>query len=101
MKPEFFINSHDVKFQTTARSSRACTVYLTQNLPNYISALGENLTYSLLGNLQTKIFHQNSETKTNKYASEIIGKNWLVAQIYQEILEIGNVKSSFLLESSL
>jgi len=73
---QFFINSHDVKFQTTARSSRACTVYLTQNLPNYISALGENLTYSLLGNLQTKIFHQNSETKTNKYASEIIGQNW-------------------------
>lgn len=73
---QFFINSHDVKFQTTARSSRACTVYLTQNLPNYINALGDNLTYSLLGNLQTKIFHQNSETKTNQYASEIIGKNW-------------------------
>ena len=73
---QFFINSHDVKFQTTARSSRACTVYLTQNLPNYINSLGENLAYSLLGNLQLKVFHQNSDPKTNEYASHVVGKIW-------------------------
>jgi TraM recognition site of TraD and TraG len=70
---QFFINSHDVKFQTTARSSRACTVYLTQMLPSYIGSIG-TMTKSLLGNLQTKIFHQNGDEDTNKYASEMIGK---------------------------
>ncbi len=73
---QFFVNSHDVKFQTTARSCRACTVYLTQNLPNYLNIIGDNLTYSLLGNLQTKIFHQNTDPKTNQYASDVIGKDW-------------------------
>jgi type IV secretory pathway TraG/TraD family ATPase VirD4 len=73
---QFFINSYDTKFQTTARSSRACTVYLTQNLPNYLNNLGDNLTYSLLGNLQTKIFHQNSDSRTNEYASHTIGRVW-------------------------
>lgn len=72
---QFFINEYDVNFQTTARSSRACTVYLTQNLPNYTEKLGEDLTYSLLGNLQTKIFHQNSDSITNNYASNLIGKD--------------------------
>jgi hypothetical protein len=32
---QFFVNSYDALFQSTARSSRACTVYLTQNLPSY------------------------------------------------------------------
>lgn len=30
----------------------------------------------MLGNLQTKIFHQNSDPKTNDYASQIIGRVW-------------------------
>ena len=37
---QFFVNSYDALFQSTARSSRACTVYLTQNLPSYFSAFG-------------------------------------------------------------
>ena len=71
---QYFINSHDVRFQSVSRASKASTIYLTQNLPTYINTLGENLTYSLLGNLQTKIFHQNSDPKTNQYASEMIGR---------------------------
>ena len=31
---QFFVNQYDALFQSTARSSRACTVYLTQNLPD-------------------------------------------------------------------
>ena len=32
--------------------------------------------HSLLGNLQTKIFHANTDFVTNQYASDIIAKNW-------------------------
>jgi hypothetical protein len=68
-------------FQDTARSSRACTVYLTQNLPNYYAVMGsgergKHATDALLGNLQTKIFHANTDPVTNQWAAEIIGKNW-------------------------
>jgi hypothetical protein len=37
---QFFANSYDALFQSTARSSRACTVYLPQNLPSYFAAFG-------------------------------------------------------------
>jgi len=73
---QYFITKTDVVFASTSRSNRVCAVYLTQNLPNYTSIVGEGLAYSLLGNMQTKIFHQNSDTKTNDYASSTIGKVW-------------------------
>lgn len=75
---QFFVTSSDAKFQSTARSKRACTVYLTQNLPSYVDELGgerkKPAVVSLLGNLGTKIFHANSDSDTNRYAAEIIGK---------------------------
>lgn len=71
---QYFINSHDAIFQSTARSSKTMTVYLTQNLGGYSENLGEDLIGSLLGNLQTKIFHQNTDPKTNKYATDLIGE---------------------------
>ncbi|HEV2331361.1 MAG TPA: TraM recognition domain-containing protein [Verrucomicrobiae bacterium] len=74
----YFASDYDQIFQTTARSSRACTVYLTQNYSNYLSALGGEAARpkvdSLLGNLQTKIFHQNGDTVTNQWAAELIGR---------------------------
>ncbi len=76
---QHFANEHDTHFQTTARSSRVCTVYLTQNLPNYHLTLGGSggpLTDSLLGNLSTKIFHNNTCVATNKYASELFASTW-------------------------
>jgi hypothetical protein len=76
----YFATAYDQIFQTTARSSRACTVYLTQNYSNYLSALGGESAKpkvdSLLGNLQTKIFHQNSDTVTNQWAAEVIGRRF-------------------------
>jgi TraM recognition site of TraD and TraG len=75
-----FATEYDMQFQATARSSRACTVYLTQNLPNYYAEMGgEHSKYrvdSLVGNLQTKIFHSNSDPVTNEFAANTIGKNW-------------------------
>lgn len=72
-----FITDYDAHFQATARSSRACTVYLTQNLPNYFAELGNrDRVHSLVGNLQLKVFHANSDPETNQYAADVIGKSW-------------------------
>jgi hypothetical protein len=77
---QYFVSSHDMLFQTTARSSRAATVYLTQNISNYYALLpgekGKAETDSLLGNFQTKIFHANGDSVTNTWAAELIGKEW-------------------------
>ena len=74
-----FVSRYDQLFQTTARSSRAATGYLTQNYPNLVAALGADasgkaIVDSLLGNLGTKIFHANSDPETNRYAAELIGR---------------------------
>lgn len=75
-----FATEYDMQFQATARSSRACTVYLTQNLPNYYAEMGgahgKYRVDSLVGNLQTKIWHANSDPETNKNAAETIGRSW-------------------------
>jgi hypothetical protein len=73
-----FITDYDQLFQTTARSSRACTVYLSQNLPNYTASLGgsqgKSRVDSFMGNLQTKIFHANGDSTTNEWASNMVAK---------------------------
>jgi hypothetical protein len=76
-----FCGSFDMKFQAEARSKRACTVYLTQNLPNYYAAFGggdkgKHEADSLLGNLDTKVFHANGDPVTNQWAADVIGKSW-------------------------
>ena len=75
---QFFVNSYDSLFQSTARASRACTVYLTQNLPSYFAAFsGPNSrseVEAFLGNLQTKIFHANGDPTTNNWAADSIGR---------------------------
>lgn len=76
---QYFITPEDQLFQQTARSSRVATVYLTQNVGNYKSVLGrgnEAAVYSLLGNLQTKVFHTNGDPATNRFAEETFGKEW-------------------------
>ncbi len=75
---QFFVTSYDAMFQSTARASRVCTVYLTQNLPSYFSVFGGANSRSdaeaFLGNLQTKIFHANGDPTTNNWAAESIGR---------------------------
>jgi len=77
-----FASSYDMQFQATARSSRACTVYITQNLPNYYAefgtGIGKHQVDSLVGNLQTKIWHANSDPSTNLNAADTIGKDWMI-----------------------
>lgn len=78
---QLFVNKHDVSFQTTARSSRVATVFLTQNIPNYYAALGgesasKAFVDSLLGNMATKIFHNNTCAVTNKYAADLFARDW-------------------------
>ncbi len=74
---QFFVTRRDMHFQSTARSSRAATVYLTQNISNYEDVLGANkpAMESLLGSFQTKIFHANSGP-TNQWAEDLIAKSW-------------------------
>lgn len=69
---------HDQIFQTTARSSRAATVYMTQNIPNLLAAFGENakpFVDSICGNLQTKVWHGNSDPESNQWAATVIGRS--------------------------
>ena len=75
---QLFVNSYDADFQQTARSARACTVFLTQNISNYYARIGGKdasaETNRLLGGLQTKIFHLNGDKITNEYAADTIAK---------------------------
>lgn len=78
---QYFVTPEDSLFQQTARSSLVATVYLTQNLPNYLASIGGRDSRahveSLLGNLQTKIFHANGDPKTNEWAASLIGSDFL------------------------
>lgn len=78
---QFFVTEYDMLFQTTARSSRACTVFLTQNISNYYATIGGQHSKakvdSLLGNLCTKIFHANNDFETNQWAANTIGKSFI------------------------
>ena len=75
---QFFYSEHDGLFQSTARSSRCATVYLTQNIPNFYGMLGGSQAQSkvdgFLGNLNTKIFHCNNDPTTNQWAAGQIGR---------------------------
>ena len=85
---QYFVGEYDTIFQTTARSSRACTVFLTQNISNYYSQMGGESSRakvdSLLGNLSTKIFHANNDAVTNAWASNVIGKNFRTMTSHSE-----------------
>lgn len=74
----YFITSYDATFQSTARSYRAATVYMTQSINAYKDAIGganaHDTTMALLGNLRTHIFHQTNSPDTQKYAAEMVGK---------------------------
>ena len=75
---QLFLSSYDMEFQSTARSSRTATVLMTQNLPSFYSRIGgqhpEQTVNAMMGNLKTKIFHQNDDHSTNQWATQLIGK---------------------------
>ena len=74
---QYFFSDHDHHFQDTARGSRVCRVILTQNLPSFYKEFGrdgEAIANSVFGNLNTKVFHNNSEPQTNQWASTHFGQ---------------------------
>lgn len=75
---QYFVNSFDADYQSTCRSSRACTVYLTQSLPTYYARMGgrdaKHKADMLLANFVTKIFHNNADPETNRWAADTIGR---------------------------
>jgi len=85
---QYFVNSFDADFQSTCRSARACTVYLSQSLPTYYSKMtGENAKHKadmLLGNFATKIFHNNADPETNRWAAETLGRSLQPRRSYNE-----------------
>lgn len=85
---QFFVNDGDAMFQSAARSSKACTVFLTQSLPTYYARIGgeqaKHKADMLLGNFVTKIFHNNADPETNRWAAETIGRTLHQRQNYSE-----------------
>lgn len=72
-----FVSDFDAEYQAVARSAGGCTVFLTQNRESYRRVLGNaDAVDSLLGNLQTKFFCQNSG-ETNEWAAKLLGERWL------------------------
>ena len=69
-----FITAKDSEFATIARGYKCTSVYLTQNRANILKRMTKDQVDSLMGNFQTKIFHQQSEKDTNEWAAETIGK---------------------------
>jgi hypothetical protein len=81
---QYFAGEYDMLYQTTARSSKACTVFLSQNISNYYAMIGGTHANarvdSLLGNLSTKIFHGNNDSVTNDWASRVIGQDLIAVE---------------------
>lgn len=75
---QLFAGPEDITYQQTARDRVAATVYLSQNLPNFYAAFGKaqahDLTESLLGCLQTKLFHANGCPTTNAWAEKLFAQ---------------------------
>ena len=85
---QYFVNAFDTDYQSACRSSRAATIYLTQSLPTYYAKMGgENAKAKadmLLANFVTKIFHNNADPETNRWASDTIGRTLQRRQNYGE-----------------
>lgn len=75
---QFFLSSYDPEFQSTARSSRAASIFLTQSLPTIYAKIGgsrpEHQADMLIANFGTRVFCRNSCQVTNRWASESIGQ---------------------------
>ena len=74
---QYFATPRDAVFQSTARSSRVATAYLTQTIGS-LNFFGNpqfrQHREMLLANLINKVFHQNQDHETNEWAANLIGK---------------------------
>lgn len=75
---QFVANSYWHEFLSTARSSRAGCVMITQNKPTLIDEIGgrhaDATVDALLGHAQTVIAHSNPCSVTNQWVAERIGR---------------------------
>ncbi|MEM8783471.1 MAG: type IV secretion system DNA-binding domain-containing protein [Planctomycetota bacterium] len=75
---DLFLTREDISFLQTARSSRVCTLFLTQSLSGYLHRFGgqagHHATHALLTNFTTKIFAANCDIETYRYMEELFGK---------------------------
>jgi len=73
-----FLIDYDAEFNRLARDRRVLRVMISQNINNLYDAFGGGdaarvKVDSILGTLNTRIFHANGDLATNKWASESIG----------------------------
>lgn len=76
-----FTTLQDAAFQATARSSKVCSILLTQSISGLYSRLGhgaggKDAVEALLANLNTKIFHANSDPVTGEWVERLFAKDW-------------------------
>lgn len=75
---QFVMNPMDAEHLSVAASVKACSVYITQDVPSYYANVGgddpRHVTDSLLAKFQTRIFHANTDTETNQQAAEFCGR---------------------------
>ncbi len=75
------INEYDRVFLATSRSVKCIPIYMTQNLPALIAAVGEEKARStalaIAGLFGVKVFHSNSCSRTNEYAATTLSKRYM------------------------
>jgi hypothetical protein len=75
----FLLKSTDFLFTSTSRSARVANVLLTQSISGVVATLGggpagKSEADAYLSNYGTKIFHANTDTASNEYAANLIGR---------------------------
>ena len=75
-----FVTSYDSRFLATARESRCCTLFITQNVSNIYATIKSNnakfIADALLANFMTKVFCSNADALTNQFAADVIAQSW-------------------------
>jgi hypothetical protein len=75
---QYTYSSHDQLFLTTARALRVSCTLITQNISNFYAILpgdkGRAESDSLFANCGTKFFHMNTDSVSNGWAANLIGK---------------------------
>lgn len=74
---QYFVTSYWDTFLSTCRGSRCAVIAMTQSLPTLYAQLGKDksdFVDGLTGKFLTKLFFLNSCPRSNKWASELIGK---------------------------
>lgn len=77
---EFATSNSDALFQATARSSRVCTVCLTQSIAGLYNRMGghngKHAVDALLANMSIKVMCACGCPENNRWAEDLINKKW-------------------------